>query len=337
MSGPIAAFSVGVLNTDELGSILAGLTLVVLAALSLGNRLRQRKRLEDALVTARRDLDRLAASEESHRILFENNPQPMWVFDEETLRFLAVNEAACRSYGYSREEFLAMTLKDIRPEGSVQDLLEELSRLPRKLHRSGVWKHRKRDGTVIEAEIVSHPVEFAHRPARMVLSEDVTERHLAERSAQERTTYLNALIEHSPIAILALGADHRVELMNPAFGRLFGYAPEEILGRNPDDLIAPEDVRREASSFTEEVLRGKTIHAETRRRRKDGKILEVEIHGVPLIQGGKLIGVYGLYQDVTERRELSEQLRQAQKIEAIGRLAGGIAHDFNNLLTVILG
>jgi two-component system, cell cycle sensor histidine kinase and response regulator CckA len=166
---------------------------------------------------------------------------------------------------------------------------------------------------------------------------EVGEETLAERRAQERTTYLKALIEHSPIAILALAPDHRVKLMNPAFGRLFGYTTEEVLGLNPDDLISPADLRGEASSFTEEVLSGRTVHAETRRRRKDGKLVEVDLYGVPLIRNGELIGVFALYQDITERRELSEQLRQAQKIEAIGRLAGGIAHDFNNLLTVILG
>jgi two-component system cell cycle sensor histidine kinase/response regulator CckA len=279
----------------------------------------------------------LQESEEWHRILFEASPQPMWVFDEGSLRFLAVNEAACRSYGYSREEFLAMTIKDIRPEEDIPNLLEELSWEQNGLRHSGIWKHRKKDGTVIEVEIVSHPLDFSHRPAQMVLAADVTQRRLAERRIQERTTYLNALVEHSPIAILVLAPDHRVQIMNPAFGRLFGYTAEEVLGRNPDDVIAPEEFRTEASSFTEDVLSGKTIHAETKRRRKDGKLVEVDLYGVPLMQGGQLIGVYALYQDVTERQELSEQLRQAQKIEAIGRLAGGIAHDFNNLLTVILG
>jgi two-component system cell cycle sensor histidine kinase/response regulator CckA len=280
----------------------------------------------------------LRDTEEWHRILFESSPQPVWIFDERTLRFLAVNEAACRTYGYTREEFLAMTIMDIRPREEIPSLLENLSCLPREqLHYSGVWKHQKKDGTEIEVEIASHSLDFSHRPARMVVAADVTQRRLAERRIQEHTTYLNALIEHSPIAILALAPDHRVQLMNPAFGRLFGYTAVEILGRNPDDLIAPEDLRGEASSFTEDVLSGRTIHAETTRRRKDGRLVEVDLYGVPLIQGGRLIGVYALYLDTTERKELSEQLRQAQKLEAIGRLAGGIAHDFNNLLTVILG
>ncbi len=348
-----------VLRTDELGFMVFGLTLFVLILLSMASRISKRKQAEDALITARQDLERVVAertaqlarandalraenadrrsSEEWHRILFESSPQPIWVFDERTLRFLAVNEAACRSYGYSREEFLAMTIKDIRPEEEVPKLLENLSREPRGLRKSGIWEHRKKDGTVIEVEVVSHPLDFSDRPARMVLAVDVTQRLLAERRMQERTMYLNALVEHSPIAILALAPDNRVQIMNPAFGRLFGYTSEEVLGRNPDDLIAPEGLRTEASSFTVDVLSGRTIHAETKRRRKDGKLVEVDLYGVPLIQDGRLVGVYALYQDITESRELSEQLRQSQKIEAIGRLAGGVAHDFNNLLTVILG
>jgi two-component system, cell cycle sensor histidine kinase and response regulator CckA len=287
----------------------------------------------------RRSEQALRASEEMHRLLFENSPLPMWVYDEGTLAFLAVNEAACRGYGYSREEFLSLTIEDIRPVQDVPKLKEHISRGLRDLNNSGIWRHLRKDGTLLEVEIVSHPLVFSERPARMVLAIDVTQRRLTERRIQERTTYLNALVENSPVPLLALDPLQRTQIANPAFVRLFGYSTKELVGRNPDELIAPDDpeLRNEAGNFTQQCLSGRPVHATTRRRRKDGRLLDVELHGVPLIESGRLIGVYAMYQDLTEQRELSEQLRQSQKMEAVGRLAGGIAHDFNNLLTVILG
>jgi PAS domain S-box-containing protein len=104
----------------------------------------------------------------------------MWVFDGKTLDFLAVNGAACRHYGYSREEFLRMTIRDIRPAEDVASIVEHFEKEPRGPQDSGVWRHRKKDGTVIEVEFVSHPVVFDGHEAQLVLSVDVTERRLLE-------------------------------------------------------------------------------------------------------------------------------------------------------------
>jgi two-component system cell cycle sensor histidine kinase/response regulator CckA len=137
-------------------------------------------------VETSRLLESLANSEERYRLLFERNPLPMWVYDAKTLRFLAVNEAAVRHYGYTRQEFLAMTISDIRPPEDVEALLSDLqsrggpgSPLP------GTWRHRTKDGTLIDVEITAGKVMFEGLPAALVLSHDVTERlRLEERLAQ---------------------------------------------------------------------------------------------------------------------------------------------------------
>ena len=154
----------------------------------------------------------LTASELSYHHLFDQHPAPLWLYDEQTLAFLAVNDAAIAMYGYSREEFLAMTIEEIRPREDIEALHLARADEGRRYVDAGIWRHRKKDGTVIEVEISSNAVEFAGHPARAVLA-----------------------------------------------------------------------------------------------------------------------------RDVTVQRQLEEQLRQAQKMEAIGRLAGGVAHDFNNLLLVIRG
>jgi PAS domain S-box-containing protein len=132
----------------------------------------------------RQAVEALRESEARYRLLFERNPQPMWVYDLDTLAFLAVNQAAIRHYGYSRDEFLSMTLKDIRPPEDIPALLDNVSKVGDGIDNAGVWRHRKKDGTIIDVEITSHALEFAGRRAKLVLANDVTERRRAEMLQQ---------------------------------------------------------------------------------------------------------------------------------------------------------
>jgi PAS domain S-box-containing protein len=133
----------------------------------------------------------LTDSEQRYRTLFESNPHPMWVFDVATLRFLTVNDAAVAHYGYSREEFLAMTIADIRPPQDVHALQRAVSALEDPLGAPTVWRHRLKDGRLIHVEVTSHELEYDGRPARMVLAHDITERLLAQDALQ----HLNATLE----------------------------------------------------------------------------------------------------------------------------------------------
>ncbi|OGW40734.1 MAG: hypothetical protein A2010_16140 [Nitrospirae bacterium GWD2_57_9] len=123
---------------------------------------------------------RLAESESKYRLLFKNNPYPTWVYDLETLAFLAVNDAAIERYGYSREEFLSMTIKDIRPPEEVPALLKNVSLVGEGIDHAGVWRHLKKDGTMIFVEITSHALLFDGRRAELVMVQDVSERKRLE-------------------------------------------------------------------------------------------------------------------------------------------------------------
>ena len=137
-------------------------------------------------VTARKQAkEALQESEARYRYLFQANPHPMWIYDLETLRFLAVNNAAVAHYGYSLGEFLTMTIKDIRPSGDIQPLLEKLSHLDKtNINISGIWRHLKKNGTLIDVEITSHRLNFGGSDARLVLINDITERKHAEERIQ---------------------------------------------------------------------------------------------------------------------------------------------------------
>ncbi len=129
---------------------------------------------------------RLRESTERYRQLFEANPHPMWVYDTATLRFLAVNDAAVHFYGWSREEFLAMTIADIRPPEDEPALREAIGQFGSAMGGHGdIWQHRKRDGTLIEVEITSHPLAFAGHDARVVLAHDISAHRRAEEIARE--------------------------------------------------------------------------------------------------------------------------------------------------------
>lgn len=132
----------------------------------------------------------LQESEERHRKLFDNNPHPTWVYDRETLRFLAVNTAAVRKYGYSRDEFLAMTIKDIRPLEDVSALLKSVGKIHDGNENASIWRHRRKDGTIMDVEITAYALQFEGRPAEVVVAVDVTQR---ERDAAEKRKFTETL------------------------------------------------------------------------------------------------------------------------------------------------
>lgn len=131
--------------------------------------------------------------------------------------------------------------------------------------------------------------------------------------ADSDRTYLQLLIEHSPIAIVMLNSSHRAEQCNPTFERMFGFKRSEIVNRNFDELIAFGDMLDDARRYTSSVLHGEKVHVATRRRRKDGTWIDVDMLGIPLMIGGVLKGVYGLYVDISERTRAESSLRQLSR------------------------
>jgi PAS domain S-box-containing protein len=159
----------------------------VVGRIGVNRDITERKQAEEAL----------RESEKRYRSMFANNPLPMWVYDCESLAFLDVNDAAVEHYGYGREEFLAMTIRDIRPQEDIPALLENVARgLPILVHQPDLWRHRQKDGTIIDVEVTSHAVNVAGRPARLVLANDVTERKRAEVEIKRLNTELEQRVVH---------------------------------------------------------------------------------------------------------------------------------------------
>ncbi|MGV3707696.1 MAG: PAS domain S-box protein [Gemmatimonas sp.] len=442
--------------TPEQQDALSMLARQVRAQLEL--RLKARE-MADAEASASLTASISLRAEREFRALFAANPMAMWIYDQSTLRFLEVNDAAIARYGYNREEFLAMTIREIRPPEDVERLLRTIS-IPRdKWQDAGSWRHRRKSGEIIDVEITSHEIPYEDRAAVLVIAHDVTTRRQAEEERRVSELRYRRLFEAAPDGLVVANVDRVYLDCNPSMCRMLGYSREELLGMRASDIVDPERPNLAAEL---DVIRSTSERFHPMRfRRKDGSKFDAEVNSTPLGDGTVLgiirditerqdahaalqaaeermryalqcanIGIWdtnlqtgevkwseiqeqqygfepgtfpgtheaveallhpedrdsirdlerqivagandltvtyrvmrpdgamrwisgigkivrdeagtplratGVSLDVTERRELEEQYQQAEKMEAIGRLAGGVAHDFNNLLTAILG
>jgi two-component system cell cycle sensor histidine kinase/response regulator CckA len=296
----------------------------------VSDRKESERKLKELLETARQE------AREHYRLLFEKSPHPMWVVDRETLRFLEVNEAAIRDYGYSREEFLAMKILDLRPPEEVPAKLQAIPGIGPGLEWQGLWRNRKKDGVLAWVEATTHALVFEGRAAWLTLSYDATDRLRAEEALRASEERYRVLMDRAQDAIHVVDPNGIVLEANQASERLTGRTKAEIVGRSFLQTVAPEEREKVRKRFETSLQRGATQGEATRVIRPDGTTVDIEVSASVIeIAGGPL--VLAILRDVSERNAMAEQLRVAQKMEAVGQLAGGVAHDFNNLLTAILG
>jgi diguanylate cyclase (GGDEF)-like protein/PAS domain S-box-containing protein len=247
--------------------------------------------------------------------LFEEHPQPMWVYDLETLRFLVVNAAAVAHYGYTEAEFLQMTIKDIRPAEELDRLQRNLAVAPAKgTERAGTWTHRRRDGSLIEVEINSHSVSIAGRLARFVVAHDVTEQLRTEAALHASRELKQLVINHIPHQIFWKGLDGAYHGCNTVFARAAGLASTaDVAGKRDDDFPWAHNAEAIRADDRTIIATGQArLNQQDHMTLADGSVHWYLINKLPFHdRHGNIIGVLGTIEDISERKqaELTLQLR----------------------------
>lgn len=278
----------------------------VVALEGIAREITERKRQEVAL----------RESEERYRELFESSPQVLWVYDLETLAFLAVNDAAVARYGYGREEFLDMTIADIRPPEDVPALLENVGRVAQGMDEAGIWRHRRKDGAMMWVDIRSHALRYAGRPAELVLVTDVTERVEAEEALARKRQELQMTLRISGTGVWRWDFPSGRVSTTEGGGPISGLSGE-LYPHTGDafyELVHPEDRTRVATLVERATATGEYA-AEFRILRPDGTVRWVAATGSCVYDAeGRPVALTGVDTDITERRRAESEIRALAEV-----------------------
>src|ERR1700756_465561 len=250
----------------------------------------------------------LRESEAKFRLVAETAPCAIWILQGE--RLVYVNRYAENLSGYSRDELFSMNPWElVDPEFRTMGQARSAARLhgesPEPRYQ---FKIRTKGGEVRWLDFSGARTNFEGQPAILATAFDITAIKRAQQQLLERTMYLDALIANSPLGIVTKDEQNRVVFCNPAFERMFHYTQNELQGTEIDLIIASHDLE-DATRMTHAVRQGGVIHANAQRRRKDGTLIDVELHGIRVYSGETFVGAFAIYQDITERRRSEEKLQ----------------------------
>ncbi len=248
-------------------------------------------------------------SEKRYRYLFENNPLPMWIINLNTFQFLDVNEMAILQYGYSREEFLSMTALDIRPENEIElfKQMDHSYRTNASNYNRGLWNHKKKDGTIIQVEIIAHEMDFGGIAARFILANDITEKRKAEEKLISNEKRFRQTLDNMMEGAQIVDFDWRYVYMNDAFVKHGKYRKEEMLGHTVMEkypgIEKAEIFKVYQRCFNERI----SIHLENEFTFPDHSKGWFELSFQPVPEGIFILSI-----DITERKKAEEAIIRAE-------------------------
>ncbi|HTL98389.1 MAG TPA: PAS domain S-box protein [Holophagaceae bacterium] len=252
------------------------------------------------------------ASGSDFQELFDRLPDPAWIYDKDTKAILAVNEPACRRYGWSREEFLAMSMADIRPPEERQRFLALVATFPPVRELRGESRHWTKDGSDFLVDVDARDIHFRGRPCRFVSARDAFERKMAWIALQETQDTYSGLVENLAEGVAILDEEARFIYVNAACGQIFGLPPDSLLGRTTLDFIAPEARERHAEELRQRAS-GEKGSYEIEVLRSSGERRWLAIRAAPRRDSsGRFAGTVASFFDITDHRLALEAHRQIE-------------------------
>lgn len=250
--------------------------------------------------------------------LFNNNTSPMWIYELPTLRILKVNDAAIKHYGYSEEELLTMTIRDIRPRFELAKFNEYLYRktIPESsLHgfnNAGIWKHQNKKGEIVYAEITGHEIKYDNHSCRVIVARDVSARVLEQEDMKRREQFLTSIIDSQTNFLIRVNVEGAITFTNESFLKALGFRKEKIEGTHFSSIVLPDDAELYEKAFRKSIKNpGKIVQLQHRRLSKDGRIQWLKWEFISTSNEDKVTGIQGIGQDITKNAEVEQEAKKA--------------------------
>lgn len=281
----------------------------------------------------KRTEQRLQEQQQVYAAIFDNAKESIALIDPESGDFVSFNDTTCETLGYTREEFIALTMKDIKADLLPEEVPEHLQQ-----HRfAGSTQleslHRHKDGSLRERLVSTRAVNVNGKELLASIWIDITE----VRRSEQKLRQLSQAIEQMASSVVITDLNGIIVYTNEAFTRTTGYSNEEVVGRRPSVLKSGYTMPEDYSKMWKTISAGHEWHGEFHNRKKNGDLYWEQAVIAPVKdQKGQIINFIAVKEDITERKEMQIQLLRSQRMESIGTLAGGIAHDLNNILGPIL-
>jgi PAS domain S-box-containing protein len=278
----------------------------------------------------------LRESDERYREIFNATSEGVYIHNEAG-EIIELNQRAAEMHGTTREGLMRAIAKEHSEGVPPFSLNEARAWVNRAIHegpQTFEWRSRRADGTLFWTEISLKHTTISGQPRVLAVVRDIDGRKQAEAQLRK----LSRAVECCPVSVIITDPEGRIEYVNPKFTIVTGYAPVDVIGKTPRILKGGETHGDEYNRLWKTITAGQEWHGEFHNRKKNGEYFWESASISPIMDAtGKITHYLAVKEDVTQHKAMEDQLRQMQKMEAVGQLSGGIAHDFNNILTVIMG